>query len=46
MIKLRGTLSIRTINGRNGDFNIGRLTTEIGEFSVNLEKSVKKALYW
>ena len=34
MIKLRGTLSIRTINGRNGDFNIGRLTTEIGEFSV------------
>jgi hypothetical protein len=34
MIKLRGTLSIRTISGRNGDFNIGRLTTEIGEFSV------------
>ncbi len=34
MIKLRGTLSVRTINGRNGDFNVGRLATEIGEFAV------------
>ena len=34
MIKLRGTLTVRTISGRNGDFNIGRLATEIGEFAV------------
>lgn len=34
MIALHGTLSVRTIHGRNGDFNVGRLITEIGEFSV------------
>jgi hypothetical protein len=34
MIKLSGSLSIRTIHGRNGDFNVGRLLTEIGEFAV------------
>jgi len=34
MITLPGQLSIRTIPGRNGDFNVGRLTTSIGEFVV------------
>lgn len=34
MITLHGTLTVRTIHGRNGDFNVGRLLTEIGEFSV------------
>ncbi|WP_419603156.1 DUF3275 family protein [Thiolapillus sp.] len=34
MITLQGTLTVRTINGRNGPFNVGRLRTEIGEFSV------------
>lgn len=34
MFKVSGHLSIRTINGRNGDFSVGRLVTEIGEFSV------------
>ena len=34
MLKLSGVLTIRTINGRNGPFNVGRLVTDIGEFSV------------
>jgi len=34
MLKVSGTLSIRTITGRNGDFSVGRLVTEVGEFSV------------
>ena len=34
MFKLSGVLSIRTINGRNGPFNVGRLVTDLGEFSV------------
>ena len=34
MIKLEGSLAIRTIHGVRGDFNVGRLTTEIGQFSV------------
>ncbi|HHC72953.1 MAG TPA: DUF3275 family protein [Thiotrichales bacterium] len=34
MLKISGTLNIRTIHGRNGPFNVGRLVTEIGEFSV------------
>lgn len=34
MLKLTGVLTIRTINGRNGLFNVGRLVTELGEFSV------------
>ena len=34
MIKISGALNIRTIHGRNGDFNVGRLITEIGEFAV------------
>jgi Protein of unknown function (DUF3275) len=32
MITLPGQLAIKTIRGRNGDFNVGRLTTSIGEF--------------
>lgn len=32
MITLPGRLAIKTIHGRNGDFNVGRLTTSIGEF--------------
>jgi hypothetical protein len=34
MIQLPGQLAIRTISGRNGDFNVGRLSTSIGEFVV------------
>jgi len=34
MLKLSGVLTIRTINGRNGPFNVGRLITDLGEFSV------------
>jgi len=34
MIKLSGSVHIRSIDGRNGSFNVGRLTTEIGEFAV------------
>jgi hypothetical protein len=34
MITLPGQLAIKTIHGRNGDFNVGRLTTSIGEFVV------------
>ena len=34
MIKLSGTLAIRSISGSRGPFNIGRLYTEIGEFAV------------
>lgn len=34
MITLPGHLSIKTIHGRNGDFNVGRLATSIGEFVV------------
>jgi len=34
MITLSGQLSIKTIHGRNGDFNVGRLATNIGEFVV------------
>src|SRR5690606_15426683 len=29
-----GQLAIRTIHGRNGDFNVGRLATSIGEFVI------------
>ena len=34
MITLPGQLAIRTIHGRNGDFNVGRLATSLGEFVV------------
>ena len=34
MIKLPGVLHIRIITGRNGDFRVGRLVTDIGEFAV------------
>ena len=34
MLKLSGTLAIRSIKGSRGDFNVGRLLTEIGEFAV------------
>jgi len=34
MITLSGQLAIKTIHGRNGDFNVGRLATNIGEFVV------------
>ena len=34
MIQLKGLLSIKIIGGRNGDFSVGTLTTDIGEFSV------------
>ena len=33
-MNIDGVLSIKTINGRNGPFNVGRLITELGEFSV------------
>jgi hypothetical protein len=34
MITLPGQLAIKTIHGRNGDFNVGRLLTSIGEFVI------------
>ena len=34
MIKISGHLAIRTIQGRNGAFNVGRLSTFIGEFVI------------
>lgn len=34
MIKLPGTLIIRIITGKFGDFSVGQLQTEIGEFAV------------
>lgn len=34
MIQLSGQLAVRTISGRNGDFNVGRLATSIGEFVI------------
>ena len=34
MINVPGQLAIKTIHGRNGDFNVGRLATSIGEFVV------------
>src|SRR5690606_16402170 len=34
MISLPGQLAIKTIHGRNGDFNVGRLATSIGEFVI------------
>jgi hypothetical protein len=34
MITLTGQLSIKTIHGRNGDFNVGRLATNLGEFVI------------
>lgn len=34
MINIPGQLAIQTITGRNGDFNVGRLSTSIGEFVI------------
>lgn len=34
MIKLNGSLSVKSISGRNGIFSVGKLTTPIGEFTV------------
>ena len=34
MITISGQLAIKTIHGRNGDFNVGRLATSIGEFVI------------
>jgi hypothetical protein len=36
MITIPGQLAIKTIHGRNGDFNVGRLATSIGEFVVKI----------
>jgi hypothetical protein len=33
-VKLKGRLAISTIHGRNGDFNVGSLSTRIGVFYV------------
>lgn len=33
-MNINGILTIRTIHGANGPFNVGRLMTELGEFSV------------
>lgn len=34
MITLSGQLAIRSISGRNGDFNVAKLSTSIGEFVI------------
>lgn len=39
MITLPGQLAIKTIHGRNGDFNVGRLSTSIGEFVIVRQES-------
>uniref|UniRef100_UPI000A500F7F DUF3275 family protein n=1 Tax=Pseudomonas amygdali TaxID=47877 RepID=UPI000A500F7F len=48
MINLPGELSIRTIQGSRGAFNVGRLITSIGEFVVKeaLGNSEKDFLIW
>jgi len=33
-MNIDGVLSIKTIHGRNGPFNVGRLITDLGEFAV------------
>ena len=37
MINLSGNLYIRSVRGRNGDFSVGRLVTDIGEFVLRDE---------
>lgn len=34
MIKLNGSLSVKSISGRNGVFSVGKLITTVGEFTV------------
>lgn len=34
MIKIPGRLTVRTIHGRNGPFNVGRLAASLGEFVI------------
>lgn len=34
MITIPGQLAVRTVNGRHGPFNVGRLITSTGEFAV------------
>ena len=34
MIQIPGTLTVKTINGRHGDFNVAKLATSIGEFTI------------
>lgn len=34
MISLSGTMTIKVINGRNGEFRVGSLHTDIGDFAV------------
>lgn len=34
MINITGTLNVRTISGRHGDFNVAKLSTSIGEFTI------------
>ena len=34
IIKMPGRLSVKTIHGRNGPFNVGRLATSLGEFVI------------
>ncbi len=34
MVKLKGSIKVKRINGRNGVFSVGTLVTSIGEFAV------------
>jgi len=34
MVQLPGTLTIKTVTGRYGDFNVATLDTELGKFSI------------
>lgn len=34
MVKLKGSIKVKRINGRNGPFSVGTLVTSIGEFAV------------
>lgn len=47
MITISGQLAIKTIHGRNGDFNVARLLISIGEFSVKnpILEQYKEGMY-
>lgn len=51
-LAMRGTLSVKWINGRNGEFAVGDLHTQIGEFRVKdslldqFEEGTYVGLFW
>ncbi|MFP4898524.1 DUF3275 family protein [Paraburkholderia sp. BR14261] len=45
MISLSGTLDVRTIKGSNGPFQVGELTTSVGEFKVKVLEQFEPGAY-